>query len=90
MSTVYTIKNCMENVVTYTADNMLKQLDICKCEKCRADIIAIALNNLPPKYVVTEMGQLYAKVKELEQQFAVDVQSAVIKAALIVKDNPQH
>ncbi|HZK18478.1 MAG TPA: late competence development ComFB family protein [Clostridia bacterium] len=90
MSATFRIRNYMEDVVSATTDIILKQMDVCKCEKCRADIIAIALNNLPPKYVVTEMGQLYAKVKELEQQFAVDVQSAVVKAALIVKDNPKH
>jgi len=80
----------MEDVVISTSEDILKLMDICKCEKCKADITAIALNELPPKYVVTAIGELYTKVNELEQQFSVDVQTAIIKAALIVGKNPKH
>ncbi len=87
---MYKIKNYMEDVVISTSEDILKLMDICKCEKCKADITAIALNELPPKYVVTAIGELYTKVNELEQQFSVDVQTAIIKAALIVGKNPKH
>jgi competence protein ComFB len=65
-------------------------MNICKCEKCRADIMAISLNDLPAKYVVTETGELYTKVRELEQQFEVNVETAIIKAAIFVTKHPQH
>lgn len=87
---MYTIKNYMEDVVRRSVDNIVKSMDICKCEKCMADIIAISLNNLPPKYIVTEIGELYTKVNELKQQFAIDVQTAITKAAMIVGKNPKH
>ncbi|MCK9216719.1 MAG: late competence development ComFB family protein [Firmicutes bacterium] len=87
---MYKIKNYMENVVESATENILKLMNICKCEKCKADIMAIALNELPPKYIVTEIGELYTKANELEQQFSVDVQTAIIKAALIVGKNPKH
>ncbi len=87
---MYKLKNYMEEIVTSTADDILKLMDICKCEKCRLDIIALALNDLPSKYTVTEKGELYSKVNELRHQFGVDVQTAVIKAALLVGKNPKH
>lgn len=87
---MYKIKNYMEDVVRKSANSIVKSMDICKCEKCMADIIAISLNDLPPKYIVTEIGELYTKVNELEQQFAINVQTAVTKAAMIVGKNPKH
>lgn len=84
------IKNYMEDVVAHKTDDLLKIMNICKCEKCRADIMAIALNKLPPKYVVTDKGELFSKVRELEQQFEVDVEMEVIKAAVFVGKNPRH
>jgi len=45
---------------------------------------------VPPKYVVTEEGEVYMKVNELRNQFEVDVTTAIINAANIVKNNPKH
>jgi competence protein ComFB len=50
----------------------------------------MALNDLPTKYVVSEKGELYTKLNELEQQFEIDVETAIIKAAVIVSRNPKH
>lgn len=80
----------MEDAVTYKTNDILKTMDICKCEKCKLDIVAIALNDLPPKYVVSQMGELFAKVNELTQQFEVDIESAIVKAATQVANNPKH
>jgi competence protein ComFB len=80
----------MEDLVVKKTDEILKLMNICKCDKCRLDIVALALNSLPSKYVVTEKGELYTKVRELEQQFDVDVDTAIIKAAVFVSKNPKH
>lgn len=84
------LKNTMEDVVRKNIDSILNVMNICKCEKCKLDIMAISLNDLPAKYVVTETGELYTKVRELEQQFEVNVEMAIIKAAIFVTKNPQH
>ncbi|WP_017413760.1 late competence development ComFB family protein [Clostridium tunisiense] len=85
------VKNYMEIVV----DNILKKIlpdysNLCKCEKCCDDIKAIALNNLKPIYVVTNAGNLYAKVNELEIQFSTDIVKELVKAIDIVSKNPHH
>jgi competence protein ComFB len=84
------IKNYMETIVFNMINEVLDDVKGCKCDKCVLDIAAIALNDLPPKYTVTEKGELYSKINSLRQQFEVDILSAIIKAAVIVKRNPRH
>ncbi len=84
------IKNYMEEVVEHMMDAVLEKVIHCECEKCKMDIAAMALNELPPKYVVTEKGEVYLKVNEIMQQFEVDVTTAIIKAAVLVDKNPRH
>jgi len=84
------LKNYMEEVVFRMMKEVLEDINTCKCEKCMLDIAAIALNDLPPKYFVTEKGELYSKINSLRQQFEVDIIAAITKAAVLVKRNPRH
>lgn len=84
------MRNYMEVCVEDLLDTILQDINCCTCENCRFDITAIALNSLPPKYVVTRKGQLYTKLYSLQQQFDVDIISAITKAAVIVNRNPRH
>lgn len=84
------LKNYMEEIVFNLLKEVLDDINVCTCEKCMLDIAAIALNDLPPKYIVTEKGELYTKVNALKQQFEVDVISAITKAAVLVKRKPRH
>ena len=84
------LKNYMEDVVLSIMDEVIGNMEICKCEKCKMDIAAIALNNLPPKYVVTDKGELYSKVNFLKGQFNADVILEITKAAMIVKRLAHH
>jgi len=83
-------KNYMETCVDHLMDSTLANLKCCKCEACKADIKAIALNDLPPKYVVTRKGQLYTKLISLQLQFEIDIVAAISKAAKIVGSRPRH
>lgn len=84
------IKNYMEEAVFSVMKEVLDDINVCTCDKCILDIAAIALNDLPPKYIVSEKGELYSKINTLKQQFDVDIIAAVTKAAVIVKKNPRH
>ncbi|NLN56523.1 MAG: late competence development ComFB family protein [Gammaproteobacteria bacterium] len=84
------IKNYMEEIVFSQMKDILNDINMCTCDKCLLDIAAIALNDLPPKYIVTEKGELYSKINTLGQQFEVDIVSAVTKAAVLVKRKPRH
>jgi len=84
------IKNYMEEIVFNQMKEVLTDINMCTCEKCMLDVAAIALNDLPPKYLVTEKGELYSKINTLAQQFEVDVVAAITKAAVLVKRRPRH
>jgi competence protein ComFB len=84
------IKNYMEEIVFSQLKEVLDDINACTCEKCILDVAAIALNDLPPKYIVTEKGELYSKIGSLKQQFEVDVIAAITKAAVLVKRRPRH
>lgn len=83
--------NYMEECVENLTDSILnKYPEVCRCERCRADIMAIALNNLPTKYVVTQKGEKFAKLTSLQNQFDVDIMTEITKAVEIVKNNKRH
>lgn len=84
------IKNYMEEIVFSLIDEVLEDINVCKCDKCTRDIAAIALNDLPARYIVSQKGELYSKIDSLKQQFEVDVIAAITKAAVLVKRNPRH
>jgi len=87
---IMVLKNYMEELVFDAIKNLSKELSDCTCEKFMFDVAAIALNDLPTKYVVTEKGMLYSKIETLKQQFEVDIITAVTKAIEKVNKNPQH
>lgn len=85
------LKNYTEDIVDDVLQDLLHEYDfICKCEKCILDIKALALNELRPKYVVTDKGEVYTKLNELNHQFRTDVLTKLIKAIDIVHKNPRH
>lgn len=84
--------NFMEDAVKRALEEMLEApayrshpLD----EKARLDVLAYALNHLPPKYVVTEKGHLYTRVNELKQQFKTDILVELTKAVRHIQANPR-
>jgi competence protein ComFB len=85
------ILNYMEDMVSDKLEEMLADRpDMCKCQKCRLDVMVWALNHLPPKYVITEKGRLYTKLTEQEIQFRADVVKELTRAILRVSKNPNH
>ncbi len=90
------MRNAMEIVVRSSLAEILEQKekygveDICTCERCRLDIMALALNKLPPRYVVCDQGEAYVRTSALDQQFKVDTLFAVLNALKVVQSNPRH
>lgn len=84
------LKNYMETLLLEKLDEVIDQLDCCKCEKCKMDIMSYALNRLPPKYVATYEGQVYSKLDTLSVQYETDLMCALYQAAKVVCANPHH
>ncbi len=85
------LTNFMEKLVFNKLEEIVRtRNDICTCEQCRLDIAAIALNDLTPRYIVTDRGELYTKLDMMETQFGIDVLMAIGKAVAIVSERPRH
>ncbi|GHV08998.1 hypothetical protein FACS1894217_12390 [Clostridia bacterium] len=90
MNEEHKLQNYTEIIVSNRVAELLPGQDVCGCEQCRLDIIALALNNLPPHYVVTTKGQLFAKLESFEAQETVDVTMEITNAIEKVKSRPRH
>ncbi|MDW5300107.1 MAG: late competence development ComFB family protein [Sedimentibacter sp.] len=81
--------NVVEKLVLNKLDATLKKMNCCRCDRCKEDIIAIALNNLKPMYIVATKEEINRKIEELGE-LSSEVTTEVIKAVLIVRKNPRH
>lgn len=84
------LKNITEMLVEQKLDALLQKEDCCKCDKCREDMIAYALNQLNPHYVSTDTGHLITKAKVLSIDYDVEIVTALTKAIGIISQNPRH
>jgi competence protein ComFB len=86
------LENFMEEAVKHTLEELLTDANYGALkfdEKSKLDIMAFALNHLPPRYVVTEKGHLYTRIDELKEQFKTDIVVELSKAIKHVKANPR-
>jgi competence protein ComFB len=85
------IVNVMEELVDQRLDALLRNFECCKCSICREDMKCLALNSLPPKYVSTEIGALFAKVdNEMITQLALDLDVVVLRIIQYVSARVRH
>lgn len=83
-------QNVMELLVEQMYSGVVSTLDCCVCPLCKADIIAYALNQLPPKYVALREGEAYPKLFILQKEYRTRVAAALVHAAEVVRENPRH
>lgn len=84
------LKNITELLTEDRLHKMWDTMDCCKCDKCKEDIMAIALNNLPVHYVSTDIGAVYAKIVTMEAQNELDIIKEIAQAMEIVHSQPRH
>lgn len=89
------IRNYIELAVEEAVDEVMhmyqkKNPDFCTCERCKLDIMAIALNSLPTKYVVTHNGGIFTKVALEQVTGRAQISAAIGNACKIVHANPRH
>ncbi|MFH1092641.1 MAG: late competence development ComFB family protein [Candidatus Omnitrophota bacterium] len=85
------IKNYMEIVVEEIVEQELKKINLegAKDKRRKLDIMALILNRLPARYVVTGKGWIMTKIKETEAQFQADILREMVRAIKIVDSNPR-
>lgn len=82
--------NIMEEIVEAELEDLRGTLDCCLCDQCRGDILAYALNQLPPRYVMTRIGHIMVKADNVHTQSLANVRAALTKGAMLVMQDPRH
>lgn len=82
--------NVVEIIANEKVADMMYRMDMCTCSKCTCDVLAIALNSLPTKYVTSDAGKQYIQLNSYKRQFETDVEIALMRACLTVKESPNH
>lgn len=84
------VVNVMEEIVRERLELFLASSDCCKCETCKGDMLAMALNSLKPKYVNSRKGELFTKIDATKFQNTVDIDVVVTKAISTVSSSPHR
>lgn len=88
---MYTIKNHLEVVVQQMLEEYLHDNPIdCSCEKCQADIMALALNQLPARYCVSLRGQILTEFESHTLPGQARIMAEIVRAAQQVNASPSH
>lgn len=82
--------NVVESLVRGKARELIKTMDMCKCDKCFMDVCAITLNRLKPKYVTTTRGELLSQISTFSSNYQSELMVEVLKALVAVKNSPKH
>jgi competence protein ComFB len=69
---------------------VMERMKVCTCKTCVNDVLALALNSLPTKYVTTDSGKQYFQLDIYKKQYETDILAALTKACVRVKASPRH
>ncbi len=76
----------------YVVDELEAQLkvrtEVCRCQECVLDMVALSLNHTKPVYRVTLLGSIYAQADDdvLHQEIVLAVEGAIER----IYQNPSH
>ena len=87
----YRVVNIMEEILTPELIlDALKSNDTCTCSRCQADVKALMLTRLPPKYIVADNTSVPMLLTYYNNKFRVAIISQSIRACMDVKERPRH
>ena len=87
----YRVVNIMEEILTPELIlDALKSNDTCTCSRCQADVKALMLTRLPPKYIVADNMTVPMLLTFYRNKFRVAVLSQSMRACMEVKEHPRH
>lgn len=86
------VHNLIEDVIRKALDELLLEKGgICKCERCKLDMVCYSLNKAKPMYVVSSRGVIHVQNRKREDiQEEIDIYSIVKEAIEAVSHTPRH
>lgn len=86
----HNVFNVVETIAYEKVADIMSRMEMCTCERCTCDVLAIALNTLPTKYVTSDAGKQYIQLEAYKKQLETDVSFAIMKACMTVREAPNH
>jgi len=86
----FTCFNVMQALVEAKTEKYIKLFGLCTCPRCRTDVVALALTNLPAKYLVATSKEMVPLLSVYESQYSAAVISQVMNACKKVMAHPRH
>jgi competence protein ComFB len=82
--------NLVKQIALDHLPSVMKRIGVKDTPENREDILALALNKLPVKYVTTGSGRVYAEmINNFKLQYQTDVLASLTRAAIQVKEKPR-
>lgn len=82
--------NVMQLLVDEKCMRYVKMFEMCDCSRCVADVKALALTNLMPKYLVMRCSEVVPMLSVYERRFNAAITAQLISACKVVMDHPRH
>ena len=82
--------NIMEPLVEQRMNKYIGMFGLCDCSRCKADVRALALSRLPPKYMVLSKAALTPMVSFFSAKYDTSATAQVIYACKQVMEHPRH
>lgn len=86
----YRFVNVMEYIVKDIAIDYMKKFDMCTCERCVVDTIALTLTYCSAKYIVVDSHSVSPLLNFYSNHYLGDVTVELTKACIKIKENPRH
>ncbi len=82
--------NVMQTLVEEKAPGYIKKFGLCDCKHCLADVKALTLSNLVPKYVVLSKLDRIPMLTVYEGRYNSTIFAQLTRACKVVMDHPHH
>ena len=82
--------NIMQALVDEKAPSYIKKFGLCTCKHCEADVKALTLTNLVPKYVVLSKLDRIPMLTVYEGRYNSTIFAQLTRACKTVMDHPHH
>ena len=86
----FKLVNAYDDIVRTSVRDLMKNTDMCKCERCFLDTCAIVMNRGYAYFVNTHEGELLKKIPDMNTGNHVELMVHVMHALKIVKNFPHH
>ena len=86
----YCVVNITQSLVEAKTDKYMKLFGMCTCPHCHMDVVALALSNLPAKYVVANNKDVVPLLSMYESKYSAAIITQVMGACKKVLQRPHH